>query len=104
MAIELYTQASKGSPLVHVYEYVNARIPDSSIEILHHAWSVGAACSCYGCASTRGPARPVYLQRLLGLQHAGEAFERFDAAVTEKVLDILAMESPGDVSVRTRVQ
>jgi hypothetical protein len=36
--------------------------------------------------------RPVYLQRLLGLQHAGEAFERFDAAVTEKVLDILAME------------
>ncbi len=35
--------------------------------------------------------RPVYLQRLLGLQHAGEAFERFDAAVTEKVLDILAM-------------
>jgi hypothetical protein len=40
--------------------------------------------------------RPVYLQRLLRLQHAGEAFERFDAAVTEKVLDILAMERQDD--------
>jgi hypothetical protein len=35
-------------------------------------------------------------QWLLGLQHAGEAFERFDAAVTEKVLDILAMERHDD--------
>jgi hypothetical protein len=40
--------------------------------------------------------RPVYLQRLLRLQHAGEAFERFDATVTEKVLDILAMERQDD--------
>jgi hypothetical protein len=39
---------------------------------------------------------PVYLQRLLGLQHAGEAFECFDAAVTEKVLDVFVMERQDD--------
>jgi hypothetical protein len=35
--------------------------------------------------------RPVYLQRLLQLQHGGVAFSRFDKAVTAKVLDVMGV-------------
>ena len=35
--------------------------------------------------------RPVYLQRMLGLQHGTEAFARFDAEVTDKLLSIMGV-------------
>ena len=35
--------------------------------------------------------RPMYLQRLLQLRHGGDAFARFDTAVTAKVLDIMGV-------------
>ena len=35
--------------------------------------------------------RPMYLQRLLQLRHGGDAFSRFDTAVTAKVLDIMGV-------------
>jgi hypothetical protein len=41
---------------------------------------------CYGCASTRGPST----------SSGSSDFERFDAAVTEKVLDNLTMERQDD--------
>ena len=40
--------------------------------------------------------RPVYLQRMLGLQHGTEAFARFDGAVTDKLLGIMGVHLPGE--------
>ena len=40
--------------------------------------------------------RPVYLQRMLGLQHGTEAFVRFDGAVTDKLLGIMGIHLPSE--------
>ena len=86
-----------GAP-VGTDEYINTTVADRVDDLLHdlhtlkHFTTHGQWALLRMCINQR----PVYLQRLLGLQHAGEAFERFDAAVTEKVLDILAMERQDD--------
>jgi hypothetical protein len=74
---------------------VAARVDDflHDLHTLKHFTTPGQWVLLRMCISTRGPSRlPPSSGSSLGLQHAGEAFERFDAAVTEKVLDILAIE------------
>jgi hypothetical protein len=74
-----------GAP-VGTDEYINTTVADrvddllNDLHTLKHFTTHGQLALPRMCIDQR----PVYLQRLLGLQHAGEAFERFDAAVTEK--------------------